>query len=106
MTPCNHKFIDSTSCLKCGWTPDVENPLLPLIVQAHIDVEKLKADLADCKAAYVEAHDKLARLLGRCPECGRVLTPKQQETGIHWCNPETKHGLDGPDTNNGPQNQA
>jgi hypothetical protein len=26
----------------------------------------------------------------RCAECGRVLTPQQQATGIHWCNPETR----------------
>jgi len=19
--PCDHKFVDSTACLKCGWTP-------------------------------------------------------------------------------------
>lgn len=21
--PCDHKFIDSKRCLKCGWSPDV-----------------------------------------------------------------------------------
>jgi hypothetical protein len=27
-TTCDHKFIDSKSCLKCGWTPPDTSPVL------------------------------------------------------------------------------
>ena len=42
MKRCDHKFIDSTSCLKCGWTPaEADFPKQPLSELATIIVGHL-----------------------------------------------------------------
>lgn len=42
------------------------------------------------KADQIEQMLSELRMAERlCLECGKSLTPKQQATGIHWCNPKS-----------------
>ncbi len=52
---CDHKFIDSKCCLKCGWAPDERNAM----------PKAMTDELSDCEKAWRKLYSNAQAILVR-----------------------------------------
>lgn len=53
---CDHKFVDSRHCIKCGWAPDDADRVVPITVSAKRALESRLAESERALALAREAH--------------------------------------------------
>ena len=78
-TGCDHKFVDSTSCIKCGWTPPLLN-----IVRVETEPPDYQADVIMGVGYFrMPSEEAMSDDLQASAAWQDVEQVLQQETGLH-----------------------